>query len=47
MDPLLEKLKTKISESTVGIELWFSKYEFDNLKEKTFEEWFAELLERY
>ena len=49
-EEILEKLEKNIRESSVGIELWFPSGDYKREVEsgnKTFEEWFDEILERY
>jgi biotin synthase-related radical SAM superfamily protein len=46
---LFKKLEDKILKTTVGIELWFDREEYERdfvKKKKTFEEYFEEILER-
>jgi hypothetical protein len=46
---MLKKLEEKIKNNYVGIELWFGREEYERevtSGEKTFEEWFEEVLSR-
>jgi hypothetical protein len=45
----LKKLEEKIKNTEVGVELWFDREEYEEevvSGEKTFEEWFEEILSR-